>query len=93
MSERVIKPDAATAMAQLILNVRRVIPFDMPEAQICGGRCIGCPKKLLSFLEGEIESWQIRLDGGHPPNLGELNRFGAICRKVYTALQRNQLVP
>jgi len=92
MSDAKLKPDPATAMRQLILDVQRAIPFDMPEAQICGGHCIGCPKKLLGFLEAEIESWQMRLDRGYMPNFGELNRLGVCCKKVYAALQRNQLI-
>lgn len=87
-----MKPDVSTAMRGLIQDVKRTIPFDMPAARMCGGRCIGCPKKLLNYLEGELEHWQSRLDGGHVPSFGDLSRLGRSSRKVYSALQKNQLL-
>jgi hypothetical protein len=79
-------------MQRMILEVRDVIPFDMPEARICGGLCIGCPKKLLAFLEGELDGWQMRLEQGYRPSFGELGRLAACCRKIHAALQKNQLI-
>ncbi|WP_461518086.1 hypothetical protein [Porticoccus sp.] len=87
-----MKPDASKAMRQLIRDVRRTIPFDMPAAQVCGGLCIGCPKKLLNYLADELDHWQSFLDDGHVPRLGDLSRLGRCSQKVYSALQKNQLV-
>ncbi|WP_461520639.1 hypothetical protein [Porticoccus sp.] len=87
-----MKPDASKAMRQLIRDVRRTIPFDMPAAQVCGGLCVGCPKKLLNYLADELDHWQSCLDDGQVPRLGDLSRLGRCSQKVYSALQKNQLV-
>ncbi len=87
-----MKPDARNAMRQLIQDVQRVMPFDMPTAQLCSGLCVGCPKKLLSYLEDELARWQSFLDDGSVPSLGDLNRLGRCSQKVYSALQKNQLL-
>ncbi|WP_371287219.1 hypothetical protein [Colwellia ponticola] len=39
------KPDCVTAMKNLITEVRNDFPFTVPEANICGISCVGCPKK------------------------------------------------
>jgi hypothetical protein len=39
------KPDCITAMKNLIAEVRYDFPFNVPEANICGISCTGCPKK------------------------------------------------
>ena len=87
-----MKPDTSTAMRQLIQDVKGAMPFDLPSGQLCGGLCVGCPKKLLNYLEDELARWQSFLDDGAVPSLGDLNRLGRCSQKVYCALQKNQLV-
>lgn len=87
-----MKPCAQTAMRSLIKTVRRSIPLDMSEAELCSGVCRGCSKKLIDFLIMELDDWECRLDQGETPRLGELESFAKSCRKIYKALQRNGLV-
>jgi hypothetical protein len=84
-------PDSATAMRLLIAQVRDLVPFDMPEAQVCAGSCYGCSLKLLEFLGNELDGWEARLDSGERPGLKELSRLASTSRKVYSVLARNGL--
>lgn len=79
-------------MYELIHQVRDTLPFDLPAAQICNGICHGCSKKLLDFLDIELLDWQQRLDDGEMPGLGDVDRLGRTCRKVYRVLEKNELV-
>lgn len=87
-----MKPDTTTAMHQLIAEVRAVMPFDRPEAQLCSADCTGCSQKLLGFLNGELEDWERRLDAGERPNFGDLDRLAKTSRRIYRVLERNGLV-
>ncbi|TCK02647.1 hypothetical protein [Marinobacterium mangrovicola] len=87
------KPDTRTAMQALIAQARQSLPFTLPEAQLCDGICNGCSKKLLDFVDGELEEWQARIDTGEIPRLGDLEKLGRTLRKVYRVLQRNALAP
>lgn len=87
-----MKPDTPTAMRKLIDEVRDAMPFEMPVDQMCSGICTGCAKKLLDFLAIQLEEWEMRIDQGEVPNLGELDQLGKTCRKVYRVLEKNGLV-
>ncbi|WP_252178875.1 hypothetical protein [Endozoicomonas sp. 4G] len=87
-----MKPNTQTAMQELILQVREAIPFDMPEAEICTGKCVGCPKKLLEFLDQELTDWESRLEDEEAPRLGDLSRLAKTSKKVHKALAKNGLV-
>ena len=87
-----MKPDTSTAMHVLIAQVRSAIPFDVPEAQTCGGACDGCSLKLLEYLDCELSAWERRLAAGERPNLGDVSRLAKTSRKVRAALARNGLV-
>lgn len=87
-----MKPNTQTAMQELIEQVRGAIPFDMPEADICTGKCVGCPKKLLEFLDQELDDWESRLQDEETPKLGEITRLAKTSKKVHKALARNGLV-
>jgi len=91
-ASRCTKPDSATAMRQLIAQVRDAVPFDMPEAQVCSGTCDGCSLKLLEFLGNELDGWEARLEAGARPGLKELSRLAKTSRKVYSVLAKNGLV-
>ena len=86
------KPDTRAAMYTLIAQVRAAMPFHLPVAAICQGLCNGCSKKLLEFLDVELLDWQVRLDAGETPKLGEIDKLARLSGKVYKVLQRNQLV-
>ncbi|WP_295391405.1 hypothetical protein [uncultured Thiodictyon sp.] len=86
------KPDTNTAMCGLIAQVRTAIPFEAPQSRVCTGACDGCSRKLLDFLEGELDDWERRLAAGEAPRLGDLSRLARTSRKVYAVLERNGLV-
>ncbi len=79
-------------MADLIGQIKEAIPFDVPEADMCSGDCIGCPKKLLEFLDTEIEFCEFKLADGEQPSLGEIDRLAKCSKKIYKALEKNKLV-
>lgn len=86
------KPDSATAMRDLIAQIRARLPFASAEAQICSGDCTGCSRKLLDYLESELDAWELRLDQGETPGLDDLSRLIRTSKKVYRALERNGLL-
>ena len=86
------KPSTTQAMGELIVQVRHQIPFEIPTEQLCNGPCRGCPKKLLEFLDMELEEWEQRLDGNEQPLLGDVQRLAKRSRKIYCSLQKNGLV-
>ena len=86
------RPDPSTAMQRLIQEIRVQIPFDTPEASLCRGPCKGCSKKLLEFLDTELEEWEGRLEEGVVPRFGDLTRLERLARKVMAALRKNGLI-
>lgn len=84
-----MKPDTRTAMRDLIGEIRRTLPFDAPEAQVCGERCDGCSLKLLEYLGSELEAWDRRLDDGERPGLKDLSQLIKTARKVQRVIERN----
>lgn len=79
-------------MRQVIAEIRERIPFDLPQAQRCLGHCQGCSMKLLQFLDGELEAWERRLDGGEQPGFEELSDLMRTAKKVHRVLERNGLI-
>ena len=90
--EAIVKPDTTTAMRSLIGQARSNIPFDIPEAVLCSGICHGCSRKLLDFLDSELEYWECQLDNGETPSLGDVQRLAKRSRKIYEALDRSGLL-
>lgn len=86
------KPNLATAMTNLIEEVRGVFPFYAPESSICGDSCEGCPKKLLELVDTELCYWEDQVKTGTAPTFDELNRVGKLCKNVRRGLKRNGLV-
>lgn len=87
-----MKPDRTTAMRRLIRQVRFAMPFDLPEANLCSGKCNGCSQKLLDYLDSELEDWECRLKSGETPDFGEIQRIAKTSNKVYKVLEKNELV-
>lgn len=87
-----MKPDTATAMRQLIKQVRETIPFDIPEAVLCADECRGCSMKLLEYLASELDDWEFKLDQGEIPNFGDINQLAKSSRKIYRVLEKNGLL-
>jgi hypothetical protein len=87
-----MKPSRSNAMRQLITQVRTAMPFDLPEANLCSGKCNGCSQKLLDYLDSELEDWEYRLKDGETPDFGEIQRIVKTSKKIYKILDRNGLV-
>lgn len=81
------KPDTRTAIAEMIQEARRRLPFETSFVRDCEGRCEECPFKLLEFLELELATWEARLGGGEVPSLGDVHRLGRDCTEVHALLQ------
>ncbi len=79
-------------MRLLLAQIRQALPFEMDEAQLCRGPCQGCSKKLLEFIDMELEEWQTRLDRGEQPSLGDIQKLAKRARKVYQVMQNNGLI-
>ncbi len=87
-----IKPNRTIAMRQLIQQVRTAMPFDLPEANLCSGKCNGCSQKLLDYLDIELEDWEYRIKEGEVPDFGEIQRIAKTSKKIHKVLDRNGLV-
>ncbi len=79
-------------MRHLIKQIREAIPFDLPEANLCSGKCNGCSQKLLDYLDSELEDWEYRLQDGETPDFGEIQRIAKTSKKIYKILDRNGLI-
>ncbi|MCO4758931.1 MAG: hypothetical protein KC477_12990 [Oceanospirillaceae bacterium] len=86
------KPDTATAMNNLIGQVREAIDFNMPISRLCDGPCTGCSKKLLEFLDTELEEWEYKLSQNESPNFGDIQALAKTSKKIYTVLKKNGIV-
>ncbi|MFT7009027.1 MAG: hypothetical protein ACJAXJ_003575 [Colwellia sp.] len=86
------KPDCTSAMQNLITAVRNDFPFNVPESNICGISCIGCPKKLLEIVDTELCDWEAKLSNHVVPTFGEISKLGKLCKNVRRGLKRNGLV-
>ena len=88
-----MKPDSATALRQLIDDIRARFPFDRAEAQICSGPCQGCSLKLLEYLDTELSEWEHRLCIGQRVGLAELSSLLRTSRKIARVLEKADLMP
>lgn len=79
-------------MRQLIGQVRTLIPFGLPQEELCSDACQGCSSKLLLYLETELDEWEARLEDGFVPDFADLSRLAGQCRKIARVLQQNGLL-
>jgi hypothetical protein len=87
------KPRTQHAMIELIDSIKMHIPFDeLNEARICSGLCIGCPKKLLEYLEQEVDYWQREVANGEVPSLGDIHKLARSGKKIHRVLVRNEIL-
>lgn len=86
-----IKPNTTEAMRSLLSEIRRCIPLDLPEASLCGGKCLGCSKKMLEMLDTEVCFWESHLDD-EVPGLADLKSLQRLAERTHKILKRNQLV-
>ena len=86
------QPRIDLAAGQLIAKIRERFPFEMPESELCDGICVGCPKKLLAYIEMELDDLERRINRPGQISLGDLSRLGRQAGKIERVLQKNQLV-
>ena len=80
-------------MTALVVQIRTQIPFDeLDEARICSGKCVGCAKKLLEYLEQEVIYWEEALNRAEVPSLGDVHKLGRSAKKIYKVLQVNKIL-
>ena len=87
-----MKPKVSVAMQTIINETRAALPFGASDAQLCSDNCQGCSKKLLEFLDSELDNWEHKLHDGVQPNFGDIHRMGKTCKKVYMVLKNNGLI-
>lgn len=87
------KPDRSTAMKQIIEQAKDTFPLYEEDTFVCGteGNCIGCPKKLMELVDGELSYWESALKKGVIPQFDDIRRFGKLCKNVKRGLERNQV--
>jgi len=87
-----MKPNTSLAMKMLIKQIQSALPFELPEHAICAGKCVGCPKKMLEYIGGELDHHQCQLDNEETPTLGEISDLARIAKKVHRNMAINSLV-
>lgn len=87
-----LKPNTRIAMQQLIAEINEVMPFGLSEAEICAGKCLGCPKKLIEYISSEVAHYQSQLDNGTLTSLADISNLARIATKVRRSLERNGLI-
>ena len=79
-------------MNNLISQVRKSVPFDTPQDELCNGPCTGCPKKLMEYLDTQLEEWEADLQAGEEPTFGDIQKLAKTSRKIYGVLEKNNLI-
>ena len=87
-----MKPNTSTAMQTLITQIKTALPFEKPEHEICAGKCVGCPKKMLEYIGSDLDYYQCQLNNAQIPTLGEISNLARIATKVHRNMARNSLV-
>lgn len=87
------KAGTRVVMREIIQQIRDAFPFELGEDELCTDTCsVGCPKKLLEYIEMEITEWEQRLDRGETPNFRDIQNMSRLGRKIHRVLEKNQLV-
>lgn len=76
-------------MRNLLDEIRRTLPLYAPEAHLCRKQCVGCPKKLMEYIETEYETWHQALEEGDTPTLGDIAKLAKTSKKILAALIKN----
>lgn len=87
-----MKPNTSAAMKMLIEQIKTALPFEKPEHEICAGKCVGCPKKMLEYMGSELDHYQCQLDNKEIPTLGEVSDLARIAKKVHRNMVKNRLI-
>ncbi|KFZ36709.1 hypothetical protein HR45_14725 [Shewanella mangrovi] len=86
------KPNTTQAMHYLIAEIEQQIPLNISDANMCGGKCQGCPKKMLEMLDSELSYWKYA-DQSIVPSLADLNRLAKLAKRTHRVFSKNGLIP
>ncbi len=86
------KPSTSEAMHGLITRAREYFPFQDPATSLCHDNCRGCAKKLLSYLESEIDAWDSALSEKNAPKLGDIQHLSRLALKIDKALKNHAML-
>jgi len=86
------KPKIQHAVEQLVTRLRDELPFHLPPDQLCQHSCSGCPKKLMEYLDTELEDVEYRLTNGDEFSLGEISKLARTGGKIFKVMEKNGLV-
>lgn len=88
-----MKPKTPEVMRDIITQIRAKFPFALSSEDLCAETCsYGCPLKLLEYMDAEISQWEMRLNEGQIPTLGDIAKLSKTSRRIYTVLEKNHLV-
>lgn len=88
-----MKPRTDVVMLNIIQQIKDTFPFSLTEDELCGDTCSnGCAKNLLEYLYMEITDWEERLKDGYIPNFKDIQKITKTSKKIYRALEKNNLV-
>lgn len=86
------KPTTDLVMREIIRQIRKEFPFHLGEAELCTDTCaVGCPLKLLEYMEQEVIEWELRLDNGEKPDFRDIQNMTKVGKKIHRVLAENQL--
>lgn len=86
------KPRVNIVMLDLISQIRERLPFNNNALSYCNGPCLGCSKKLMEYLESELLHWEVSIENGESPTLGDLNKLAKTAKKIASVLVNNGLL-
>jgi len=87
-----MKPRTREAMQALLYSIEQNLPLYAPESSICQNKCLGCPKKMMQFIEGEYEYWQQMLADEETPTLGDIQNLARSTKKIHKVLRSNGII-
>ncbi len=87
------KPTTDIVMREIIQQIRIEFPFHLGEAELCTDTCtVGCPLKLLEYMEQEVIEWEQRLDNGDIPDFRDIQNMTKVGKKIHHVLEQNKLI-
>ena len=88
-----MKPRTDVVMADIIHKIKDTFPISLSEEELCGDTCMhGCALKLLDYLYMEVTGWEECLENGEIPNFKDIQKIAKTSKKIYKALEKNNLV-
>jgi len=87
-----IKPNTKDAMEHLLDQIAQHFPLNKLDVSICQKICVGCPKKLLQYMEQEYDFWREVLAKSETPTLGDIHKLAKSSIKIHKALSNNGIL-